>query len=143
MTCKSASQALVLDDNRLTSLPGSVGELACLERLSVNGNALAQLPASIGSLKRLVSLSVARNKLSGLPFSLGGCSALEDIDASDNYLQAGLTSVRLHEELLVLALGHLVFINCHRQHDQPIAPIVSADDCCCIPADCQDIASAQ
>lgn len=82
-----AAQALVLDDNRLTVLPDSIGQLARLERLSVGGNALAGLPASVGRLKKLVNLNVARNRMTTLPSALGDGSALEEFDASDNYLQ--------------------------------------------------------
>lgn len=55
-----SAQVLMLDDNQLSALPESLGQLTKLERLSVAGNSLAALPPTLGGLKALKHLDVSR-----------------------------------------------------------------------------------
>ncbi|PSC75573.1 plant intracellular Ras-group-related LRR 7-like [Micractinium conductrix] len=81
-------RVLVLDGNRIASLPPWIGELGKLETLSLSDNTLVQLPAGVGALTSLRQLLLSQNRLRALPPQLGACSALEKIDAHHNVLQA-------------------------------------------------------
>ena len=52
---------LQLDQNFITDLPASIGELLRLEKLTISDNALKALPPEVGQLSKLVQLHVARN----------------------------------------------------------------------------------
>lgn len=126
---------LVLDGNRIGTLPDFIGRLARLETLSVADNLLAQLPRSLGQLHRLKQLLVAQNKLTALPEELGECGALEELDAHHNTLQVLPASLgNLHRlKLLQLDSNQIrtlplaILLNCTSLttislHDNPITP---------------------
>lgn len=77
-------RVLLLDCNRLRSMPSSLCQLAKLERLNLAHNYIIELPRAIGQLKQLKYLDVSGNKLAAFPAELGGCESLEEIHASDN-----------------------------------------------------------
>ena len=54
---------LNLNENQLTSIPESIGEMARLGSLYVEKNQLTSLPESIGKLKDLYSVQIADNQL--------------------------------------------------------------------------------
>jgi len=56
-----------LRNNRLTTVPQSLGKLERLAYLDLRANKLVSLPASIGGLTNLEKLDVRWNKLSSLP----------------------------------------------------------------------------
>jgi len=61
---------LILSDNRLASLPESLGSLRGLRKLMLAGNALARLPASLGKCTQLELVRLSDNRLAELPLSL-------------------------------------------------------------------------
>ncbi|MBA0689336.1 hypothetical protein Goari_007068 [Gossypium aridum] len=126
-------KAMILDGNRITSLPDeyllhgivfklhgvnvksywlltvlllSVGELVKLEKLSISGNMLMSLPNTIGSLRNLSLLNVSNNKLKYLPESIGICSSLEELQANDNLIEELPASVCNLVQLKSLSLNN-------------------------------------
>ena len=80
-------QVLVLDSNRLTSLPTDIGQLFRLEKLSVKENALVTVPVSINQLQKLSVLDLSSNSLAELTAAVAECSQLEELNVSNNDLQ--------------------------------------------------------
>ena len=73
-------------DNKLTSLPESLGWLVSLTNLDCSYNKLTSLPGSLGRLVSLTKLDCAVNKLAALPESLGGLVSLTDLTCYNNKL---------------------------------------------------------
>ena len=64
-------EALYLDNNRLTELPTSVGDLKELRVLKVRNNQLVGLSSSIQKLSKLSWLYLDKNSLKELPSEIG------------------------------------------------------------------------
>ena len=67
-------------ENRLTSLPDSVGRLSRLRELHLRNNKLTSLPESLGMLRELRHLDLRGNPLSHLPTAILGLPRLEKLD---------------------------------------------------------------
>ncbi|MED6268530.1 hypothetical protein CHARACLAT_023391, partial [Characodon lateralis] len=78
---------LKADLNRISLLPETIGNCESLTELVLTENRLQSLPASIGKLKRLSNLNCDRNQLTLLPKQIGGCSSLNVFCVRDNYLK--------------------------------------------------------
>ena len=52
-------QVLRLENNRLESLPDTIGELPCLTKLDIPSNCLRALPSSMGRLRRIQRIDAA------------------------------------------------------------------------------------
>ena len=61
---------LILTDNRLTSLPDSLGERSRLQKLALAGNQLTQLPANLSELTNLELVRISANQLTECPDQL-------------------------------------------------------------------------
>lgn len=61
---------LLMANNLLTRLPGTIFAIENLTILSLRGNSLTELPPAIGQCRNLLQLNVAYNKLSHLPFEV-------------------------------------------------------------------------
>eukprot|EP00052_Salpingoeca_macrocollata_P020421 m.171547 g.171547 ORF g.171547 m.171547 type:complete len:1020 (-) comp21262_c0_seq1:44-3103(-) len=72
---------LKLKNNRLESLPVEIAQLSLLAHLDVSYNQLTSLPVNLGG--RLVTLCVENNKLTALPAAVFS-PALRELDASQN-----------------------------------------------------------
>ncbi|XP_061094128.1 leucine-rich repeat-containing protein 40 [Conger conger] len=77
---------VVLDvhDNKLTTLPKSIGELENLQKLNLSHNKLKELPEELWLLKNLRTLQLQQNLLEELPDGVGQLEMLDDIDLSNN-----------------------------------------------------------
>ncbi|KAG0205801.1 cysteinyl-tRNA synthetase [Mortierella sp. GBA30] len=80
-------ETLKLDNNSITSIPGTIGLLKRLKYLSVANNLLLSLPDDIGQLEALVELDIHSNNLGELPVAIWRCS-LEALNASSNLLES-------------------------------------------------------
>lgn len=75
---------LDLSENKLSSLPTSIGRLASLQSLIIDHNCLESLP--IFRLNHLRHLGANANKLKTIPETIGECSELRTVDLSGNQL---------------------------------------------------------
>lgn len=72
--------------NKLTYLPTSIGfELVNLQKLLINLNKIRSLPTSIGDMKSLRLLDIHFNELRGLPYSIGKLTNLEILNLGSNF----------------------------------------------------------
>ena len=76
--------ALILNNNKLTTLPECVGKLVNLVRLYLDNNNLTILPESFGQLVNLKNLYLSNNNLTTLPESFGKLVNLEVLNISHN-----------------------------------------------------------
>ena len=60
-------QALVVNNNRLVSLPEEIGKMSTLMKLDVSCNEITHLPVQIGDLTSLKVLNLRRNHLQEIP----------------------------------------------------------------------------
>ncbi|KAF9981517.1 cysteinyl-tRNA synthetase [Mortierella antarctica] len=79
-------ETLKLDNNSISSIPGTIGLLKRLKFLSVSNNLLSSLPDEVGQLESLLELDVHSNNLGELPVSVWKCSLIT-LNASSNLLE--------------------------------------------------------
>jgi leucine-rich repeat protein SHOC2 len=77
---------LNLTNNRLTTLPNSIGKLNYLTAIDLAYNQLTSLPKDIGNLTSLLDLNLAYNQLTSLPKSIGNLSSLTILYLTGNQL---------------------------------------------------------
>ncbi|KAF9350848.1 cysteinyl-tRNA synthetase, partial [Mortierella sp. NVP85] len=80
-------ETLKLDNNRISSIPGTIGALKKLRTLSIANNNLSTLPDEISQLEKLFELDVHSNSLNVLPASIWNCSLIH-LNASSNILES-------------------------------------------------------
>lgn len=80
-------EELVISNNRIQSLPNSIGRLENLKILLTDVNALTWLPSSIGQCRSLRILNVASNNLLSLPEEIGHLKELRVLNLANNYLR--------------------------------------------------------
>lgn len=90
-SCFAAKRLTVLDlsYNKLTRIPGSIGELSSLRELNLAFNKIIYIPSEVGLLDRLEELDVNNNCVLGLTASTfrdGSCPRLQKVDFSNNQL---------------------------------------------------------
>ncbi|KAM8888928.1 leucine-rich repeat-containing protein 40 isoform 1-T1 [Synchiropus picturatus] len=103
-----ALTTLDLHDNKLNSLPASLGELQELQQLRLSHNQLRSLPVEVCTLRNLRSLTLQQNMLENLPEELGQMGNLTELDVSNNQLS-----------VLPSSLGHLTCLQkLHLQHNK-------------------------
>ncbi len=78
---------LILDDNRLKSLPPEIGLLKALKVLYLNNNQLQTLPPEIAQLQRLETFQINGNQLQGPLSELAQLSRLQMLYLNNNPLQ--------------------------------------------------------
>uniref|UniRef100_A0A0E0EYK2 Disease resistance R13L4/SHOC-2-like LRR domain-containing protein n=1 Tax=Oryza meridionalis TaxID=40149 RepID=A0A0E0EYK2_9ORYZ len=86
LTCVQTLTVLSLSQNRLVTLPSSLGSMTHLRELRIANNRLENLPVEIGLLKHLEILIANNNRITSLPSSIGGCESLNEVDLSSNLL---------------------------------------------------------
>lgn len=67
---KDSKIKLLLSNNALTRLPGTLFSVENLTTLSLRGNDLTELPPALGRCRNLKELNIAYNKLTHLPFEV-------------------------------------------------------------------------
>eukprot|EP00941_MAST-03F_sp_MAST-3F-sp1_P005153 g5153.t1 len=77
---------LMLEGNKLTSLPRSIGNLKQLRELAVFGNYLTSLPSELGMCTQLVKLDAHHNFLETIPESFVALQQLKSLYLQDNQL---------------------------------------------------------
>jgi hypothetical protein len=75
---------LSLQDNFISALPDSFGELINLERLYLQRNQLTELPLSLSSLNKLTDVDLSRNELNDFPSVIDSWPALTLLNLSGN-----------------------------------------------------------
>ncbi|CAD6212757.1 unnamed protein product [Miscanthus lutarioriparius] len=83
LSCLQKLLNLSLSENRLVSLPSTLGLLTSLRELRVAKNRLDNLPIEIGQLKAPPD---SHSKITLLPSSIGDCESLTEVDLSSNLL---------------------------------------------------------
>jgi len=82
----TALTVLNLSDNQLTSIPDSIGNLTALAKLYLGKNQLTSIPDSIGNLIALTGLNLNKNKLTSISDSIGNLTALTALNLNNNQL---------------------------------------------------------
>lgn len=67
---KDSKIKLLMGNNKLTRLPGTLFSVENLTTLSLRGNNLTELPPAVGHCRNLKELNIAYNKLTHLPFEV-------------------------------------------------------------------------
>lgn len=80
-------EELVVSNNRIQSLPQSIGRLENMKILLTDVNALTRLPSTIGQCKSMRILNAASNNLLSLPEEIGQLKELRVINLANNYLR--------------------------------------------------------
>ena len=65
--CELPLQSLVVNNNKLVSLPEEIGKMATLMKLDASCNEITHLPVQIGDLNSLKVLNLRRNHLQEIP----------------------------------------------------------------------------
>ncbi|MCP4107686.1 MAG: AAA family ATPase [Desulfobacteraceae bacterium] len=77
---------LNLSNNKLSSLPSSIGNFINLKQLIIQNNRLSLLPREIGNLKKLQILNLSNNQLTFLPPLVGNFINLKQLIIQNNRL---------------------------------------------------------
>ncbi|KAF0931016.1 hypothetical protein E2562_039251 [Oryza meyeriana var. granulata] len=86
LICVQTLTVLSLSQNRLVTLPSSLGSMTHLRELRIANNRLEKLPVEIRLLKHLEILIASNNRITSLPSSIGDCESLKEVDLSSNLL---------------------------------------------------------
>ena len=100
----TALEELILNDNKLTTLPSSINGLKNLKILSISQNKFKTLPISIGELNNLKQVRAIDNELESLPETIKHLTKLEQLDISGNKLKtlpSGIEELKGLEELYI------------------------------------------
>uniref|UniRef100_A0AAR2JY91 Leucine-rich repeat-containing protein 40 n=1 Tax=Pygocentrus nattereri TaxID=42514 RepID=A0AAR2JY91_PYGNA len=133
---------VVLDihDNRIRTLPASLGELEHLQKLILSHNQLTELPLELWKLTNLRCLHLQQNLLEQLPEDLGQLCHLDDLDLSNNKLIAIPDSLSNLNNLVKLNLSfnslkslpaaisemkNLRLLDCSRNHLESVPPVLA------------------
>ncbi|XP_066295632.1 E3 ubiquitin-protein ligase LRSAM1-like isoform X2 [Branchiostoma lanceolatum] len=99
-----ALRVLDLHQNRLSSLPDDIGELATLQVLNLENNKLTSLPEAVSQLQALQTLNCRENRLTDVHSAIGNMKSLRTLDLSKNrvsVLPKQLCRIKTLESLLV------------------------------------------
>ena len=97
---------LNLSKNRISALPGGIGNQTDLAEIDVSDNQLTSLPADISKLKdSLIYLDISNNPLHDLPECIFACVKLEDLIAENIGVLGNIVNLKNLKELKNLNLG--------------------------------------
>lgn len=108
-------RTLDLSNNKIPSLPATIGNFANLKNFAASHNKLAAVPEEVGQLKKLESLNLSTNFLTSVPSTLCNLTNLRTVILSSNHLTqipSCFTSVR-HLELLDLSHNRITEVPDH------------------------------
>lgn len=88
LSCPNTLKKLVMDHNRMSTLPDIVGVLTALVELNLSHNSIRTLPFSMRFLVSLETLNLSYNKLRTIPLELTMLGNLKVLDISHNRLRA-------------------------------------------------------
>ncbi|CAH1791481.1 unnamed protein product [Owenia fusiformis] len=80
-------RTLDLSENKISSIPPSIGAFLMLKSLNLNQNRLGGLPNELSKLKKLESLLVSNNRLTSIPTAFVELKALRTVSLSHNQLK--------------------------------------------------------
>eukprot|EP00039_Didymoeca_costata_P024586 m.10762 g.10762 ORF g.10762 m.10762 type:complete len:323 (-) comp4315_c0_seq1:111-1079(-) len=99
------TKVALLQNMKLTRLPGTFGNYTNMSELYLSCNKLRELPAEICHLTKLKDLFISNNKLTMLPEDIGRLKCLKTLTASSNELTWLPESIGQLEKLEKLHLG--------------------------------------
>ena len=97
---------LFLDNNRLTTLPDTIGNFHKLEVLFARNNQLTSLPDTVGNLKYLININLSNNQLTALPWCIGKLHHLRFLFLTHNQLRELPDSIEELQSLRWLDVQH-------------------------------------
>lgn len=95
---------LIIDNNPITEIPDTIGDISTLKYLGVTNTQLRSLPSSIGNNTNLVDMALSGNKLSSLPETIGSLQNLEVLTLAYNNLSSLPQSLQSLTNLKILDL---------------------------------------
>ncbi len=100
---------LILDSNKISSIPPQIAELHKLKCLSFSTNNIKELPSEIGSLSELRYFYVDHNQLSVLPPEFYKLAKLEEVFINSNQLTVIAPEIKVLKELRRLVAANNKF----------------------------------
>lgn len=92
-------RGIILTDNKLTELPGSIGRYEQLQKLMLTGNQLTELPRELAACQNLELLRVAANGLTASPDRLSGLPKLAwYTDSGNEYNRVSLDGAQAYRQ---------------------------------------------
>ena len=104
---------IFLDENQLSTLPATVGNLSKLSTIQLRDNLVTTLPPEIGDCRDLWQLSLERNLITSLPSEIASLHKLRGLFVRDNKLSSfpNLTSNSNRSNLSISIENNLVNVN--------------------------------
>jgi Leucine-rich repeat (LRR) protein len=98
-----------LSDNKLKTLPHTIGNMNLLHTLNVSNNLLSSLPSSIGQINQLTDLNISFNSFHTLPPEFAKQTSLTRLNLSSNAIAMIPPCIikLVNLKLLDLSLNHL------------------------------------
>lgn len=109
-------RTLNLSENKLSSLPPSIGTFTQLKILNISKNRIGSIPAEVGQLIKLETLLANDNRLTALPATVSNLRSLRDVSLASNQLKSFPTQFS--------ALKHLNSLDLSRNRITEIPPEV-------------------
>uniref|UniRef100_A0AAR2LP44 Leucine-rich repeat-containing protein 40 n=1 Tax=Pygocentrus nattereri TaxID=42514 RepID=A0AAR2LP44_PYGNA len=123
---------VVLDihDNRIRTLPASLGELEHLQKLILSHNQLTELPLELWKLTNLRCLHLQQNLLEQLPEDLGQLCHLDDlVSGKTDHVSTAVPSLAnvIWENIcqIVFPRLDLRLLDCSRNHLESVPPVLA------------------
>merc|ERR1719225_1189175 len=102
--CELPLQGLIVNNNKLVSLPEEIGKMNTLMQLDASCNEITHLPVQIGDLASLKTLNLRRNHLQEIPIEISYLQ-LTTLDLSGNRIVSLPVELRFMTSVLSLNLG--------------------------------------
>ncbi len=99
-------QTLYIRRNKITTVPGAIGNFTALKKLSFNYNEISSISDDLSNLKNLEELSLYQNKLTAIPPSVYQLTNLKVIDLYYNRIEKIEDQIRNLDKLEVLYLAN-------------------------------------